>query len=355
MSAAPPCITSEPWGHTKQGQAVELFTLRNAAGMQAKITTFGGILVSLTAPDRQGRWVDVVLGKDSLSEYEAGHPFFGAVTGRFANRINEGRFTLDGKEHQVAKKPGEKHPLHGGIVGFDKRVWAGSKIEQPDAVGVDLHYVSADGEEGFPGELDVHVKYLLTNNNGLHMIYEAVTDKPTIVNLTNHSYFNLAGEGSGTALDHELTIFADEYTATDADLIPTGEIAQVAGTPLDFGRPHRLGERIEAEFEPLKQGIGYDHNYILRGEGMKHAAQVRDPGSGRVMDVFTDQPAVQLYTGNHLKHVAGKNGHVYDKRDGLCLETQHFPDSPNHPAFPSVVLRPGKSFHTQTNFRFSVQ
>ncbi len=353
MSASSLSVTSEPWGHTQGGQPVELYTLRNTSGMEARITTYGGTLVSLTAPDREGRMADVVLGKNSLAEYEAGHPFFGCITGRFANRIGHGKFTLYGKDYQVGLKPGTKHHLHGGVVGFDKKVWQGTKVEQPDAAGVKLHYVSPDGEEGYPGTLDAHVTYLLTNANELKLIYEATTDKPTIVNLTNHCYFNLAGEGSGTALDHELTIFASTTTATDDDQIPTGEIDKLAGTPLDFSQPHRIGDRIEADYHPLKQGIGYDHNYIVEGTGLRPAASVHDPKSGRTMEVLTDQPAVQLYTGNHLDNVAGKNGHHYQKRDGLCLETQHYPDSPNHPAFPSVTLRPGETYHTQTTFRFS--
>ena len=355
MSAPALSVTSEPWGHTKDGRAVELFSLRNAAGMEAKIATYGGIIVSLTAPDREGRMADVVLGKDSLAAYEASNPFFGCITGRFANRIKHARFSLDGKNYQLAVHPGSAHHLHGGIVGFDKKVWSAAKVEQPDAVGVKLRYVSPDGEESFPGTLDTTVTYLLTEANELKLIYEATTDKPTILNLTNHCYFNLAGEASGTILDHELTIFADTYTATDADLIPTGTLEPLAGTPLDFNQPHRVGERIGADFTPLKDGLGYDHNYVLKGSGLRPAARLHDPKSGRTMEVITDQPAVQLYTANHLDNVEGKHGHHHQKRDALCLETQHFPDSPNHPNFPSVVLRPGEAFKSQTTFRFSAQ
>ncbi len=322
--------------------------------MEVKVTTYGGIIVSLTAPDRNGQFADVVLGMESLADYEAGHPFFGALAGRFANRINHAKFSLDGKEYQLATQKGSAHHLHGGKVGFDKKVWSASKVENAGSVGVALHYVSPDGEEGYPGTLDTTVTYLLTADNELRITYHATTDKPTILNLTNHSYFNLAGEGSGTALDQELTIFADSITATDDDLIPTGEIASVKGTPLDFASPHVVGERIEANYKPLKQGIGYDHNYVLNGTGMKPAAVVRDARSGRVMEVSTDQPAVQLYTGNHLNGVKGKHGHVYQKRDGLCLETQHYPDSPNHDSFPGVTLRPGETFESHTTFRFSV-
>ena len=353
MSAPSLNVTSEPWGHTREGQPVELYTLRNATGMEVRVATYGGIIVSLTAPDRDGHFADVVLGMESLADYEAGHPFFGAITGRFANRIGQARFSLDGKEYQLAPQKGSSHHLHGGKAGFDKKVWTAQKIETPDSVGVALHYVSPDGEEGYPGTLDTTVTYLLTNKNELQLTYKATTDKPTILNLTNHSYFNLAGEGSGTALDHELLIYSDTITATDGDLIPTGELVSVKGTPLDFSPPHVIGERIEADHLPLKQGLGYDHNYVLNGTGMKPAARVSDPKSGREMEVSTDQPAVQLYTGNHLAKVKGKHGHVYDKRDALCLETQHYPDSPNHPTFPGVTLRPGETFESHTIFRFS--
>lgn len=354
MSAPALSITSAPWGSTKEGKPVELYTLRNASGMEIKVTTYGCIIVSLTAPDRNGHLEDVVLGKDSLAEYEAGHPFFGAIAGRFANRISHGKFSLEGKDYQVGLKTGTTHHLHGGVAGFDKKVWTGTKVENPDSVGVALKYTSPDGEEGYPGTLEATVTCLLNDKNELSIGYKATTDKPTILNLTNHSYFNLAGEGSGTALNHELTLFSDTITATDGDLIPTGELASVTGTPLDFSTPYVIGERIEADYLPLKQGIGYDHNYVLKGTGMKLAARVQEPKSGRVLEVLTDQPAVQLYTGNHLDKVKGKHGHVYDKRDGLCLETQHYPDSPNHSSFPSVTLRPGETFQSQTIFRFSV-
>ncbi|MDB6075297.1 MAG: galactose-epimerase [Verrucomicrobiaceae bacterium] len=353
MSATTSSVTSESWGSTSAGEPVDLYTFRNASGMQIKVTTYGGIIVSLTAADRDGHMADVVLGKETLAEYEAGHPFFGAVAGRFANRINHGKFSLDGKDYQLGLKPDTAHHLHGGIAGFDKKVWTGKKVENADGVGVALHYTSPDGEEGYPGTLDVTVTYLLTDKNELKVSYKATTDKATILNVTNHSYFNLAGEGSGTVLDHELTLFSDTITATDGDLIPTGELVTVKGTPFDFSSPHKVGERIDADYLPLKQGIGYDHNYALKGGGVKLAARLADRKSGRVLEVLTDQPAVQLYTGNHLAKVKGKNGHIYDKRDALCLETQHYPDSPNHPSFPSVTLRPGETFESHTIFRFS--
>lgn len=348
-------VTSSPWGSTQAGTAVDLWTLKNKNGMTANIATYGGIIVSLTAPDRHGKLADVVLGKETLADYEAGHPFFGCITGRYANRIAGAKFTLDGVEHVITRNGNGKHTLHGGKVGFDKKVWKAKPIEKADAVGIALLYASPDGEEGYPGELSCAVTYLLTDANELSIDYHATTTKPTVVNLTNHSYFNLAGEGSGTALDHELTIHADQYTATDDDLIPTGELASVKGTPLDFTTPHAISARIEADFTPLKQGMGYDHNFIVNGTGLRPAARVRDPQSGRIMEVFTTNPAVQLYTANHLKDVKGKHGHVYQRRDALCLETQHFPDSPNQPSFPSTVLRPGETYHHQTLFRFSAE
>ncbi len=346
-------VTAAPWGRTKDGQAVELWTLKNKAGMEVQIATYGGIVVSLKVPDRQGSFADVVLGKDSLAEYEAGHPFFGCITGRYANRIGGSKFVLDGQEVRITPTGEGKHSLHGGKSGFDKKVWAARKLEKPDTVGVALRYVSADGEEGYPGTLDCTVTYLLNDQNELSIDYLATTDKPTVVNLTNHSYFNLAGDGSGTALDHELTLFADAITATDANLIPTGEILPIKGTPLDFSTPHKLGERIQADYLPLQQGLGYDHNFVINGTGLKQAALVHDPKSGRTMEVLTTEPGVQLYTANHLKGVAGKAGHRYEARDALCLETQRFPDSPNRPEFPNATLRPGESYHHQTILRFS--
>ena len=348
-------VLDAPWGTTKDGTAVELWTLKNKTGMEVAITTYGGIVVSLTAPDRAGKFADVVLGKDTLAEYDAGHPFFGCITGRYANRIAGSKFTLDGVEHTLTKNGNGAHTLHGGKIGFDKKVWSAEPIEKADAVGVALYYVSADGEEGYPGELACVVTYLLNDANEFSIDYAATTSKPTVVNLTNHSYFNLAGEGSGTVLDHELTIHADQYTATDDDLIPTGELASVKDTPLDFTTAHKIGEGIEADFKPLKQGIGYDHNYVINGSGLRKTARVRDPKSGRIMDVLTTEVGVQLYTANHLKNVKGKNGHIYQSRDALCLETQRFPDSPNISAFPSAVLRPGETYHHQTLFRFSAE
>ena len=345
-------VTEEPWGETKGGEKVTLYTLRNAKGMEARITNYGGIIVSLTAPDRQGQFEDVVLGFDNFAQYETSNPFFGCITGRYANRIAGGKFTLDGREYVLAKNNGPNH-LHGGRVGFDKKVWAARTFKRGGA-GLELTYTSPDGEEGYPGTLQCKVTYVLTNDNSLEIEYRATTDKPTIVNLTNHSYFNLGGERSGNILGHELSINADSYTPTDDTLIPTGETAPVAGTPLDFTSPHKIGESIGADFKPLRQGKGYDHNYVLNGSGLRIAAKAKDPQSGRVLEVLTTEPGVQLYTGNHLGPT-GKKGHVYGSRHGFCLETQHFPDSPNRPEFPTTKLSPGDSYQHTCIFKFSVE
>ncbi len=343
-------VESVAWGQTAAGEEVRLFTLRNANGMEAKITNWGGYIVSLKVPDRKGAYADVVLGFDSLDGYLAKNPFFGCITGRYANRIGDAKFKIDGTEYRVTANSGKNH-IHGGKVGFDKKVWAAKEI----ADGVELRYTSADGEEGFPGELKCTVTYTLAKDNGLQIAYQASTSKPTVLNLTNHAYFNLAGEGSGDILGHELTIPSEQITATDDELITTGEIISIKGTPFDFTTPHTIGERIGADFKPLVQGIGYDHNYVLPGSGLKLAAVAKDPKSGRVMTVRTTEPGVQLYTGNHLKDVRGKGGHVYAKRHGFCLETQHYPDSPNKPGFPSVILRPGETFQSTTIYQFSAE
>jgi aldose 1-epimerase len=350
-SAMATTVESQPWGTLKSGEAVELWTLRNAAGCEARIATWGGILVSLKVPDRTGALGDVVLGKDSLADYEAGHPHFGCITGRYANRIGGAKFSIDGVEHHVTMNSGKNH-IHGGKAAFDKKVWKAQKIEQGDAAGVSLRYRSADGEEGFPGTLDCTVDYTLNEANELTLTYQATTDKPTVVNLTNHSYFNLAGEGSGTALKHELTLPCPQITATDDSLIPIGQLLDVKGTPLDFTTPTAIGARIDADHPALVQGKGYDHNYVIPGSGLRLAARVSDPASGRVMEVRTTAPGVQLYTANHLKDVLGKHGHRYQRRDAFCLETQCFPDTPNQPLFPTALLRPGQAYHHQTVFRF---
>ena len=349
-------ITSEPWGQTKDGTPVSLFTLSNGS-VTTKITNYGGIIVSLLAPDQTGKTADIVLGKDTLANYEAGHPFFGTITGRYANRIANASFKLDGTAYTITKGGNSKHTLHGGKSGFDKKVWSAESFSKDTVVGVAMRYVSADGEEGYPGELKCVVTYTLDKDGVLAIQYEAETSKPTVVNLTNHSYFNLAGHDRGDILEHELTLFADSYTVTDDDLIPTGEIAKLAGTPLDFSSPHPIGERISADFTALKQGIGYDHNFVLTSKeaGLKPCARVKDPKSGRVMEVRTTCPAVQLYTANHMKDVAGKAGARYGHRAAFCLETQHFPDSPNHASFPTTVLRPGEKYSQRTTFSFSAE
>lgn len=343
-------VESVVWGKTAEGEEVKLFTLRNADGMEAKITNWGGYIVSLKVADKKGQFADVVLGFDSLDGYLAKNPFFGCITGRYANRIGGAKFKIDGQEFDVTPNSGKNH-IHGGKLGFDKKVWAAKEITD----GVELSHTSADGEEGFPGTLKCTVAYTLLKDNALQIDYKATADKPTVLNLTNHAYFNLAGEGSGDILGHELTIPAEQITATDDDLIPTGEFLSITGTPLDFTTPHTIGERIGADFKPLIQGIGYDHNYVLPGSGMKLAAIVKEPGSGRVMTVRTTEPGVQLYTGNHLKGTSGKGGHIYAKRNGLCLETQHYPDSPNRPEFPGVILRPGENFQSTTIYQFSAE
>lgn len=347
-------ITSEVWGKTASGDEVTLFTLRNASGMEARIMNYGGILVSLKTADKSGKVADVVLGFDSLAPYLEKNPFFGCITGRYANRIGGAAFSIDGTEYKVTANSGANH-IHGGKVGFDKKVWQATPRLLADGVALALKYSSAAGEEGFPGKLDCTVTYTLNDRNELTFDYQAESDAPTVVNLTNHSYFNLAGEGSGPILDHELQINATTFTPTDDDLITTGELASIAGTPLDFSTPHRIGERIDADYKPLIQGLGYDHNFVVPGSGMRSAAVVHDPVSGRTMEVLTTEPGIQLYTANHLKDVHGKNGHVYQTRHALCLETQHYPDSPNKANFPSTVLRPGQSYHTTTVLRFSAR
>ena len=337
------------FGKLPDGRAADLYTLTNANGLVAKVTNYGTIITELQVPDRQGNLGDVVLGFDEFSPYLKEHPFFGATVGRVANRIAKGRFTLDGKTYSLAVNNGPNH-LHGGLRGFDKMLW---KAEPLVGAAVRFSYISADGEEGYPGTLAVTVTMTLTDANELRLDYSATTDKPTPINLTNHSFFNLAGAGS--ALGHELMIAADHYTPADATLIPTGEIKPVKGTPLDFTTPQPIGVR----FPQLHNNpVGYDTNYVLnaRGKSLALAARVREPASGRVMEVHTTQPGVQLYTANYLDgSLTGKRGMVYQRHDAFCLETQHFPDSVNHPDFPSVILRPGQAYRHITIFKFSNQ
>lgn len=344
--------TSKPFGKTTDGTPVTLYTLTNAHGLEATIINLGGILVSLKTPDRTGKMGDVVLGFDTLEPYFTNGPHFGALIGRYGNRIGLAKFSLDGKEYTLAKNNGE-NTLHGGTVGFHKKVWTAKPVTRKDGQALELTYVSKDMEEGFPGTLTSTVVYTLTDANELRIEYSAKTDKPTIVNLTNHSYFNLAG--TGDILKHEMMLAADRFTPVDAGLIPTGELKPVEGTPFDFRKPTAIGARIDAADDQIKKGGGYDHNWVLNGKaGTMHlAARVSEPTSGRTMEVTTTEPGVQFYTGNFLDGtLKGKGGTVYQRRAGFCLETQHFPDSPNKASFPSTVLRPGATYSTTTVYKF---
>lgn len=345
----------EPFG-VVDGTTVYVYTLRNATGMEARITNYGGIIVSLKVPDRQGTSGDIVLGYDSLSSYLRATPYFGCLIGRYGNRIAGGKFSLGGHEYALATNDGPNH-LHGGIKGFDKVVWTARESESVPGKSLVLTYTSKDGEEGYPGTLDVRVVYTLTDSNEINVRYRATTDRPTIVNLTQHSYFNLAGAGKGEILGHSLMIAADRFTPIDATFIPTGEIRPVSGTPLDFTTPRTIGERINQDDEQLRYGLGYDHNFVLNKPDSSFglAARVSEATTGRVMEVWTSEPGIQFYSGNFLdgSHI-GKGGIPYLHRFGFCLETQHFPDSPNHPDFPSTVLKPGEAYTTFTAYRFSV-
>jgi aldose 1-epimerase len=349
-------IERKPYGKTAAGETVELFTFTRASAPTVSVTNLGGHVVSILAPDRKGKVADVTLGHRDFAGYLADTSFFGCLVGRYANRIAKGRFTLDGKAYTLAVNNGP-NSLHGGPTGFQKRVWAAKVVPGPDGDALELTYVSRDGEEGYPGTLTAKVVYSLRADGGLAIDYTATTDAPTIVNLTNHAYFNLAGEGEGTILGHEMQIEADAFTPVDPTLIPTGKIRPVDGTPLDFRKPVAIGARIDAADEQLRAGGGYDHNYVLRGKAgeLRLAARVVEPKSGRVLEVLTTEPGVQFYSGNFLDgSVTGKSGKPYVKRGGFCLEAQHFPDSPNQPAFPPVVLRPGGAYRQTTVYRFSV-
>ena len=350
-----PEIEKQAFGMTDSGESVEIYTLTNANGLEARIMTYGGTVVSLKVPDRRGKLGDVVLGYETLDGYLKNSPYFGAIIGRYGNRIGKARFSLNGKEYTLPKNNGE-NTLHGGLKGFGKVVWKGKEVKSKDGIGLSLSYVSKDSEEGFPGNLTVTVVYTLTNNNELKIDYTATTDKATVVNLTNHSYFNLAGEGG--ILNHELIIDASSFTPVDSGLIPTGELRTVKGTPMDFTRSTLIGARIDQQDEQLTAGRGYDHNWVLNnGTGrLALAARVYEPGSGRVMEVYTTEPGLQFYSGNFLDgSITGKGGQVYKQRYGLCLETQHFPDSPNKAGFPSTVLKPGQKYKTTTIYKFSVK
>ncbi len=351
-SAGARTITSRPFGKTPDGGQVDLYTLTNAKGAEATISTWGGVIVSLKMPDRNGVMGDIVLGFDKFEDYLKPPPYFGAIIGRYANRIAHGKFTLGGVEYTLAKNNGE-NALHGGAQGFDKKLWFAKAGALESLV---LNYTSADGEEGYPGNLAVTVTYTLTDNNEMQIDYAATTDKDTVLNLTNHSYFNLAGQGVGDVLSHQVTIYADKFTPVDKGLIPTGELRSVAGSPFDFRQPHAIGERIDSRDEQLAIAQGYDHNFVLNGGGasLNTVAKVTEPKSGRVMEVVTTEPGLEFYTGNHLDGtLTGKGGKVYGPRAAFCMETQHFPDSPNRPDFPRVVLNRGVQYQSTTIYRFS--
>lgn len=350
-------IKKQPFGKTPEGSAADLYTLTNNKGMQAAITNFGGIVVQLRVPDRKGNLADVVLGYDDLDGYIHDKAYLGALIGRYGNRIAQGKFTLGGKAYTLARNNGE-NTLHGGLKGFNQALWRAKELPSKNGPALQLEYLSKDGEEGFPGNLSVKVIYTLTDDNELKIEYSATTDKETVVNLTNHSYFNLAGAGNGDILQHQVTLRADKFTPVSESLIPTGELRGVQGTPMDFRTPTAVGARIEQDDQQLKYGRGYDHNWVLESGGSKTptlAATVFEPGTGRVLEVWTTEPGVQFYTGNFLDGAKGKSGKVYQRRYALCLETQHFPDSPNQPTFPSTVLKPGQRYHTVTIYKFSAR
>lgn len=355
-SAAAPGIEKKPYGRLADGTQVDIYVLTNANGVEAAITNYGGIVVSLKVPDRAGKLGDVVLGRSSLEEYVQSNPFFGCLVGRYGNRIAKGRFTLNGATYTLAVNNGPNH-LHGGIRGFDKVVWQATPASTPVGPALELRYISKDGEEGYPGTLTVTVTYTLTDANEIRIDYAATTDKDTVVNLTNHSYFNLEGDGAVDVLSHELQINASRFTPVDENLIPLGELRPVAGTPFDFTRPHAIGERINADDEQVRRGNGYDHNFVVDGAAcqLRLAARAFSAKTGRLLEVLTTEPGVQFYTGNFLDGTLhGKTGALYGKRSGFCLETQHYPDSPNQPSFPSTVLKPGDKYQTTTIYRFSV-
>ena len=355
-------VTLEGTEPAPDGQPAPIFSFGNPDGVSLRVTSYGGIIMSLLAPDRDGRLDDVVLGHDDIAGYARSHAYFGALIGRVGNRIAKGRFTLDGTTHLLATNNGANH-LHGGVRGFDKVTWEAEPFAGAEGRGLVLTHVSPDGDEGYPGTLRARVTYTLTPRDELVVDYQATADKATPVNLTQHSYFNLAGAGSGDILGHELTLNASRFTPVDATLIPTGELAPVEGTPFDFRRSMTIGARIDASHEQLRFGRGYDHNWVLdRADApgvtpaLVHAARVREPTTGRVLDVHTMEPGVQFYSGNFLDGtVTGKDGLTYAHRGGLCLETQHFPDSPNQPRFPSVILRPGTTYRSRTVFAFSAE
>ncbi|MGH9484761.1 MAG: aldose epimerase family protein, partial [Terriglobales bacterium] len=354
LMASPPGISQRPFGKLPDGRTAELFTLTNAHGMQVEITNFGATLVALKVPDRHGNFADVLLGYDTLAGYLADHEtYFGALVGRYANRIAFGRFSLDGRTYTLPIN-NPPNSLHGGTTGFNRRLWQAHPETMPGGPALELRYTSPDGEEGYPGKLNVRVVYTLTNDNALRIDYHATTNKDTVINLTSHGYYNLGGEGSGNVLPTGLTIYAHHYTPINKDMIPTGQIAPVAGTPLDFTHPTAIGARIHDDFEQLKLAGGYDFNYVLDAGATATpalAAEAYDPASGRVMKVYTTQPGLQFYSANFLKNIHGKHGHIYGPRSAFALEAEHFPDSPNHPDFPSTELKPGQHYRETTIYQ----
>ncbi len=344
----------QSFGKTTDGKEAELFVLTNKNGMQAAVTNYGATLVKLIVPDRNGKLGDIVTGYDDVQGYEKGSTFFGATIGRYGNRIGHAQFQLDGKTYTLAKNNGP-NSLHGGVKGFHKMFWEAKDVSKPDSPAVQFTYLSKDGEEGFPGNLNTTVTYTLTPKNELKIDYKATTDKPTVVNLTNHSYFNLAG--TGDILKHEVVIHGSKTTPVDRGLIPTGELKDVKGTPFDFLTPHAVGERIGADDQQIKFGGGYDHNWVLdkKGKELALAVEVYEPTTGRVMDISTTEPAMQFYSGNFLDGAKGKGGAVYAHRSAFCFEPQHYPDSPNKPAFPSTELKPGQTYQTETVYKFSTR
>jgi aldose 1-epimerase len=344
----------QPFGKTSDGRPIDRYTLKNANGLEADVITWGAIVTRLLVPDRSGTPGDVVLGFDTLDGYLAQHPYFGAIVGRYGNRIAKGRFTLNGKTYTLATNNGP-NSLHGGLKGFDKHVWTARPVSSADGDAVELTYVSKDGEEGYPGTLTAKVTYTLTRDNALRIDYDLTTDQDTVANVTNHSYFNLAGQGNGDILSHEITIDADRFTPVDETLIPTGELRPVGNTPFDFRAPTAIGARITRADEQITFGKGYDHNFVLNGTPgtLRRAVRVTERTSGRAMEVYTTEPGVQFYTGNFLDgSLTGKSGKVYKFRYGFCLETQHFPNSPNTPSFPSTVIKAGDHYRSQTEYRF---
>ncbi len=351
-------VEKEDFQGTYNEKQTDLLTIQNANGFVMQVTNYGAKIVTLFIPDRDGNMADIVFGYESIQEYLDGNRSFGAIVGRYANRIDSGTFTLDGTQYQLPLNDGGKNTLHGGDTGFSDVVWEAEKIDTEEGEAVKLTLFSPDGDQGFPGNLTTEVIYTLTDEDELIVDYKAVTDKPTVINLSQHSYFNLASHAAGFILGHELTINADHFTPADENLIPTGELRPVEGTPLDFRKPHKIGERIEDEYEQLIIGRGYDNNFVLNKETpgeLSFAASAYEDSTGRFMEIFTTHPAIQLYTGNFLNGENGKGDAVYNFRTGFCLETQHYPDSPNHPEFPSTVLRPGEEYKHRTIFKFSTK